>query len=339
VSDAYALLADVGGTNVRFALADLRAHSPLLEQTVRRFEVAHYPALTDAAQHYLDVHAPARMRPRWGVFAVAGRVEGGTARMTNHPWTLSHGDTRQALRLDGLRLINDFTAQAMAIELLGGGGLVQVGGPGAMTGRGGDRTYAVIGPGTGLGVSALLVRDGRAFALETEGGHIDFAPGTQEEHEILRVLAGRFGRVSNERLVSGEGLVNIHRALGELSGAGSRAAPLRPQEITHGAALGDVRCKRAVEIFCSVFGAMAGDLVLTLGAWDGVFLAGGLVPKLLAELQQPHFRGRFEAKGRFAEVMAGVPVMAVVYEHAGLLGAAACALRESWAGNLAAASA
>jgi glucokinase len=273
------------------------------------------------------------------VFAVAGRVEGGTARMTNHPWTLSHGDTRQALRLDGLRLINDFTAQAMAIELLGGGGLVQVGGPGAMTGRGGDRTYAVIGPGTGLGVSALLVRDGRAFALETEGGHIDFAPGTQEEHEILRVLAGRFGRVSNERLVSGEGLVNIHRALGELSGAGSRAAPLRPQEITHGAALGDVRCKRAVEIFCSVFGAMAGDLVLTLGAWDGVFLAGGLVPKLLAELQQPHFRGRFEAKGRFAEVMAGVPVMAVVYEHAGLLGAAACALRESWAGNLAAASA
>jgi glucokinase len=328
VSDTHALLADVGGTNVRFALADLRSPSPLLEQSVRQFEVAHYAALADAAQHYLDVHA--HSRPRWGVFAVAGRVDGETVRITNHPWTISHGDTRQALGLDGLRLVNDFTAQAMAIDLLGGRDMVPIGGPGVAQVRAGDRTYAVIGPGTGLGVSALLVRDGRAFALETEGGHIDFAPGTREEREILQVLAGRFGRVSNERLVSGGGLVNIHSALGELSGARSAAASLRPREITEGAALGDVRCARAIEIFCSVFGAMAGDLVLTLGAWDGVFLTGGLVPKLLTQLQQPHFRERFEAKGRFAAHMSRVPVMAVVHQHAGLLGAAACALRESW---------
>jgi len=330
MSDTHALLADVGGTNVRFALADLRAPSPLLEHSVRRFEVADHPALADAAQHYLDAHAPSRQRPRWGVFAVAGRVDGGTARITNHPWTFSHRDTQHALRLEGLRLVNDFTAQAMAIDLLGGADLVSIGGPGVAPPRGGDRTYAVIGPGTGLGVSALLVRDGRAYALETEGGHVDFAPGTREEREILQVLAGRYGRVSNERLVSGGGLVNIHHALGVLSGAGSAASPLRPREITEGAALGDVRCERAIEVFCSVFGAMAGDLVLTLGAWDGVFLTGGLVPKLLTELQQPHFRERFEAKGRFAPDMARVPVMAVVHEHAGLLGAAACALRESW---------
>jgi glucokinase len=146
------------------------------------------------------------------------------------------------------------------------------------------------------------VRGGCAFALETEGGHISFAPGNDEESHLLGRMSERFGRVSNERLVCGAGLVNIHRALCEM--AGDPPPELQPQEVTAGALAGDARCRHAVEVFCAVFGAIAGDLALTLGAWDGVFLTGGLVPKMLAELQASAFRRRFEAKGRFAGAMA-----------------------------------
>jgi len=190
-----------------------------------------------------------------------------------------------------------------------------------------SRTYAVLGPGTGLGVSALIVRDGHRVALETEGGHVGFSAGTPEEAAILERLSYAFGRVSDERLVSGGGLVNIHRALSEI--AGEEARDMRPHDITAGAARGDERCQRTIEVFCAVFGSIAGDLALTLGAWDGVFLTGGLVPKLLEDLQQSRFRERFEAKGRFAAAMAHVPTMAVVHPYAGLLGAAAFAMQDA----------
>jgi glucokinase len=187
------------------------------------------------------------------------------------------------------------------------------------------RNYAVIGPGTGLGVGGLVIRDGRCLALETEGGHAGFAPGTDEEIRILERLSARFGRVSCERLVSGPGLINLHRALCELDGV---AAPdLQPADITARAAQGDARSMRAIELFCAVFGAMAGDLVLTHGAWDGVFLAGGLVPRLLEVLPSSAFRARFQAKGRFAATMAKVPSLAVVHPWSGLLGAAVQAVQ------------
>ena len=131
--------------------------------------------------------------------------------------------------------------------------------------------------------------------------------------------------MSNERLISGGGLVNIHRALCEI--AGDPAPSLHPREVTAGASGGDARCREAVEVFCAVFGSVAGNLVLTLGAWDGVFLTGGLVPKLLADLQQPAFRQRFEDKGRFAAAMSRVPTIAITHPQSGLLGAAAFALR------------
>jgi glucokinase len=228
------------------------------------------------------------------------------------------------LGLDSLRLINDFAAQALAVSLLGADDVVALGGvdwtpdpPHAS----GDRTYAVLGPGTGLGVGALLRRDDRLFALPSEGGHVSFAPGTPEEGAILTQLAAELGRVSIERIVSGMGLVNLHRALSLI--AGEDPGPLRPRDVSERAAAGDPRCRRALDVFCAVFGAVAGDLVLTLGAWDGVFLTGGLVPRLLPELRRSGFRQRFEHKGRFAAAMARVPTLAVVHPHPGLLGAAA----------------
>lgn len=323
MNQSLALLADIGGTNARFALADCQRRAPLLVESLRQFEVADFPSLADAAKSYLDALPMPSGRPNSAVFAIAGRIDGDEARITNHPWLISRAATQKSLGLDRLRLVNDFAAQAMAVELLTADDLVVIGEAPWTAASRESGTYAVLGPGTGLGVSSLIVREGQCIALETEGGHVSFAAGNEEEAAILQCLSRHYGRVSNERLVSGGGLVNIHRALSEIDG--EPAQPLRPQDITAGAASGDARSRRAVDVFCAVFGAIAGDLALTLGAWDGVFLTGGLVPKLLTDLQQSSFRQRFEDKGRFAPAMQRVPTIAVVHPHAGLLGAAAFA--------------
>ncbi|MEO7252334.1 MAG: glucokinase [Arenimonas sp.] len=329
---SLALLADIGGTNARFALADLQLRAPLLGASLRQYEVSQFASLADAARHYLAALPESGSAIGSAVFAVAGRVDGDEARITNHPWVISRRALQQSLDLPKLRLVNDFAAQAMAIPLLAGDDLIAIGAPLLPSNRPASATYAVIGPGTGLGVSALIVRDGHCLALETEGGHVGFAAATAEESAIVQRLALRFGRASNERLVSGGGLLNIHSALSETDG--ETAPELRPQDITAGADAGDARCRRTVAIFCAAFGAIAGDLVLTLGAWDGVFLTGGLVPRLLPYLQGPAFRARFEAKGRFAPAMARVPTLAVVHPHAGLLGAAAFAIEDARAQRL-----
>ena len=315
------LLADIGGTNARFALADAGASAPLLEDSVAEYPVTQFPSLADAARHYLQQTGASAQN---GVFAVAGRVDGDEARITNHPWVISVARTRSMLGFDHLMLVNDFAAQAMAISLLTPADVVPIGGarwtPAPLTQ---PRTYAVIGPGTGLGVGGLVIRDGRRYPLETEGGHASFPPGTPEEIEILQKLSGQFGRVSNERLICGPGLVNLYRALSEM--AGEDPGPLQPKDVTARAAAGDRRCMRALDVFCAVFGAISGDLVLTMGAWDGVFLTGGLVPRLLSSLQHSGFRQRFEHKGRFSPAMSRVPTLANMHPQPGLLGAAAYA--------------
>ena len=156
------LLADIGGTNARFALADTQRQAPLLIDSVRQFEVAQFPSLAEAAHHYLQAHAPGS-QPRSGVFAVAGRIDGDEVRITNHHWVISRAATQQALGLDHLRLVNDFAAQAMAVELLTADDLVAIGDATWSPSATGERTFAVVGPGTGLGVSALLVRGDSAL--------------------------------------------------------------------------------------------------------------------------------------------------------------------------------
>lgn len=323
---SHVLLADIGGTNARFALADRSAAMPLLEGSVREFPVMQFASLAEAARHYLGITGT---RPRHAVFAVAGRVTGNEARITNHPWLISATELRLALGLDTLRLVNDFSAQAMALPLLRARDVVAIGAP-AWTEMPavGDRTWAIVGPGTGLGVGALLRRDGQLHVVQSEGGHAGFAPATPEEIAVLEQLSGQFDRASNERLLSGPGLVNLHQALCAIAGERPASAPLQPQEITARAHDGDAHCLRVLELFCAIFGAVAGDLVLTFGAWDGVVLTGGLVPKLLQWLPASGFRIRFEHKGRFADAMAQVPVLAVLHPHPGLLGAAAMAVAE-----------
>ncbi|SDY35316.1 glucokinase [Lysobacter sp. yr284] len=313
------LVSDIGGTNARFAMAELARGERLLRDSVREYPAAGFASAADAARHFLDELGE---RADAAVFAVAGRVRREEARITNHPWQIRAPEIGSALGTPRVALINDFAAQAMAISRLGADDVVAVGAVGwPGFDMGAAQTYAVIGPGTGLGVGGLLVRNGRCFALETEGGHAGFAPSRPRDMQVLECLMRRFGRVSCERLVSGPGLANLYAAVCEIEGVAAQA--WSPAQINAQAAAGDARCARAVELFCAAFGSMAGDLVLTLGAWDGVFLAGGVVPKLLGALQRDSFRAAFEAKGRFAPAMAEVPALAVVHACSGLLGAAA----------------
>lgn len=320
------LVADIGGTNARFGLADPGLPQLLQADSVREYAIAGFASLDDAARCYLEEQ---QTRVQSAVLAIAGRVVGEEVRVTNHAWSISAAHLQRALDLRHVVLVNDFAAQAMAITRLQPQDVAGIGGgvlPAFEIDR--ARTYAVIGPGTGLGVGALLVRDGRCHPLETEGGHAGFAPATAGEMRTLEALVRRFGRVSCERLVSGPGLANLYAVACEMRGEPVQA--LEPSDITSRARSGDARCVEAIEMFCAAFGSMAGDLVLTHGAWDGVFLAGGLVPKLLDALQASSFRARFENKGRFSAQLAHVPSFAVLHPHAGLLGAAAYAAQAEW---------
>jgi glucokinase len=321
--DATTLLADLGGTNVRFALCDPSAASPLIGDSIRRHKVASFASLADAASAYL---AEIGAAPRTGVFAVAGRIDGDQVRITNHPWTIGIDETRRRLHLQWLEVRNDFAAMSMALVLLAPRDLHAIGTLAPPDARAeADATFAVLGPGTGLGVGALLRRDGHYHALETEGGHIAFAPVGDEEIEILRVLRTLHPRVSIERVVSGIGLSNLHRALCRIAGVVDD--PLSPETITERAsASADPMCVRTVELAAALLGTIAGNFVLAYGAWNGVYLAGGMTQKLRPWLDDGRFRMRFEDKGRFADALRRVPTAAITHSDAGLLGAAAIAM-------------
>jgi len=318
------LVADVGGTHARFALVDVTAADALTDGSVRRYRGADFASFPDAIRHYL---AETGARPASAVIAAAGPRIDDEVRLTNIPWTISRAALETQFGFASATLINDFAAMGLCVPLLRPGDMCAIGAPvqASIDGQS-NRTFAIIGPGTGLGVGALLVREGRVTALETEGGHMSFAPGNEEEIEILRRLAARFGRVSNERLLCGSGLVNLYGVLCEMAGMPTQL--IAPEEITQRAG-SDAMCRRAVERFRELLGAVAGDLVLAFGAWDGVYLTGGLAPQLAPWLQQGGFRRRFEDKGRFSAAMARVPTSVVLRAEPGLLGAAAYALIES----------
>lgn len=323
-----ALIADIGGTWVRFALAQHAGSPPPRLRAEVRLAVANYPSLIAAARHYLDGLEDSLPQPTQAAFAVAGRVEGDTATMTNHPWCVDANECASALGLAKVRLLNDFTAQAFALPHLGAAQRQRIGSPDHGLDQRDAWTVAVLGPGTGLGVSALLRRSGAPFALSSEGGHAAFAPKTARQREVLEHLAERFPRVSYERLISGSGLSNLHWAMAR-RGGGASPEDLRPEDVTARARAGDAMASETIDVFCEVFGAFAGDLVLTFGAWDGVYLSGGLVPLLLEELGAGAFRRAFETKGRFSEAMTRVPVHAVLHPQPGLLGAAALAFEDA----------
>lgn len=317
------LLADVGGTHVRFALADTQATTPLLSDSIRRYRTADFDTLADAVRHYLKA---VDEQPRVAVFALAAPVVGDEVQFTNHSWTMRIPTLREELALDRLGAINDFSAMSYGIALLQAQDSILIGTPPAVEFSSETRqTLLVIGPGTGLGVGALRICGEQIDTIASEGGHLGFAPQTPLEIAILERLQTRFGRVSNERLLCGAGLVNLHRALAEIEGL--PIEELDPESITLRATQGvDRLCLRSLEIFSALLGAVAGDLVLAFGAWQGVFLTGGMIPHLVPWLQAPCFRERFEGKGRYAHLLKAVPTQAVLGIDTGLLGVAVKAM-------------
>lgn len=317
------LVADIGGTNVRFALVPTSDDAPLTLQNVNRYQTADYASFAEAAAIYLRDHCRAG-RPRCAAIAVAGIVRGDQVRITNCPWQFTLSGLRHDLDLQHLHALNDFAAVAHAVPALQPHEQIALGGhwSAPVPERG---SFAVLGPGTGLGVGGVRRAASEWLVLDSEGGHCAFAPVGEEELALLADLQRRFGRVSYERLLSGQGLANIYAALKH---NGAEALP--PEQIT-ALALGrqDATCGKAVRMFCEVLGSFAGDTALMLGAWDGVYLAGGLIDVLREPLcALRSFRERFEAKGRFASALASVPTFAIAHPNPGLLGASV-ALRRS----------
>lgn len=322
----YGLIADIGGTNARFALAPLKAFDPFQGLSLGEDDLvavaalngAEYATINDAIRAYLSGPAAKYEQPRHAVMAIACPTDQDQITMTNHTWSFRVSELKADIGFASLKFINDYNALANAIPHLGAHGLVKVGR--------GERAegwpMAVTGPGTGLGLAGLAFSDTGPVTLETEGGHAHFAPTDEVEIGILQFLLKKYERVSIERLVSGMGLENIYEALCSLRGVTSQS--LRAPDISGKAqAKSDAICEEALARFCAILGSYAGDVALTLGAKGGVYITGGIVPRFMEYFQHSQFRTRFEAKGRLKGFVEPIPTYVVVAKQPGLLGAAA----------------
>ncbi|WP_104578408.1 glucokinase [Helicobacter felis] len=306
------LLADIGGTNARFGLEV----APDKIESIEVLACQDYNTVVDAIKAYLaKVNNPS---VKYAAIAIANPVMGDWVQMTNHHWAFSIETTRQALKLEVLILINDFTAQAHAISKIDPEELLQVGGNVC----GIDAPKVVLGPGTGLGVSALIpCCDGSYTALAGEGGHVSFAPFDDTEIMIWQYARKKYGHVSAERFLSGAGLVLIHAALADREGI--KISKMTPELISQQALSGkSPLCRLTLDIFCTILGTVASNMALILGARGGVYLCGGIIPRFIDYFKTSPFRLRFENKGRFAAYLAAIPVYVVLSKYPGIKGVA-----------------
>ena len=314
---------DIGGTHARFALATISAGSVTAlgePVTLKTSEHASFQTAWEEFGRRSGVALPAEL-----AMAFAGPVGGEVLKLTNNPWVIRRALMQERLAVERFTVVNDFGAVAHAVAALDGDAYTHLCGPAVSLPASGVTT--IIGPGTGLGVAALLRRqDGHYHVIETEGGHVDFAPLDSLEDKILTELRRSFRRVSVERLVSGRGLFNIYEALGAIE---KRPLEIRDDKELWAAALDgrDSLANAALDRLCLTLGAVAGDLALAQGA-NSVVIGGGLGRRLAAYLPRSGFRDRFIAKGRFERRMDEMPVKLITYPEPGLMGAAAAFARE-----------
>jgi glucokinase len=307
------LVADIGATNARFGLVS--PEGTILHASA--FACADFAAIGEAIRAYLAERGRLAM-PRAGALAIAAPIAGDRIRMTNHPWSFSAAALRAELGFERLEVINDFTAVALALTRLGPGDRTAVGGGAAVA----ETPLAVLGPGSGLGVSGLVRAGPRWVPLTGEGGHATMAPADERENAVLAEMRRRFDHVSAERVLSGPGLVNLYNSLAALDGV--PAASYTPAQITAPeTALDDPLCREATRMFCAMLGTVAGNLALTLGARGGLYIAGGIVPKLGERFLASGFHERFEAKGRLRPYLAAIPTWVVTHKLPAFLGCAA----------------
>ncbi|MFV2029268.1 glucokinase [Neisseria sp. S1] len=305
------LVADIGGTNARFALES----APQKIEKVEVLACNDYNTIVDAAREYLNRCGNPKISH--AAIAIANPILGDWVQMTNHHWAFSIETTRQALGLETLILLNDFTAQALAITKMPKEDLIQIGGSQAVE----NAPKAVIGPGTGLGVSGLIHSKAGWVPLAGEGGHVSFSPFDDAEMLIWQYAKKKYGHVSAERFLSGAGLTLIHEALAYREGV--KRDKLSPSEISERALSGtSPLCRLTLDIFCAMLGTVSSNLALTLGASGGVYLCGGIIPRFINYFKSSPFRNRFESKGRFDAYLAAIPVYVVLSEYPGISGAA-----------------
>ncbi|MDR5749949.1 MULTISPECIES: bifunctional transcriptional regulator/glucokinase [unclassified Caballeronia] len=311
-ADGPRLLADVGGTNARFALET----APGEIGQIRVYPAADYPGIAEVMQQYLKDTKVGRVNH--AAVAIANPVDGDHVAMTNHDWSFSIEATRRALGFDTLLVVNDFTALAMALPGLTDAQRVQVGGGS----RRQNSVIGLLGPGTGLGVSGLIPADDRWIALGSEGGHASFAPSNEDEDLVLRHARTKWPHVSFERVAAGPGLELIYRAFAERDGI-AVAESVNSADVTKRAHDGEALALAAVNCFCGILGTFSGNIAVTLGSLGGIYIGGGVVLKLGELFYKSPFRERFEAKGRFQQYLSGVPTYVITAEYPAFLGVSA----------------
>jgi glucokinase len=323
MTDKTLLIGDIGGTNARFALAN--PEQPGFHDAMT-LKCADFAWADDAIRHYLDELSADS--PSVICLAAAGPVVENTVQITNNHWTLNAADISADFGIDAVRLMNDFEALAYSVPHLQSADSLAIGLPELKPLPEDSFNVAIIGPGTGLGTAGLIKRGSSLIPVVGEGGHVGFAPKSQVQIEILSALRSKFDRVSVERLISGSGLENIYWALTLIHGE-QRTALSAKEVFANGGEGGDPRAAEAIHMFFEILGQVAGDLALTLGAEDGVYLAGGIVKRYPELLQNSGFRNAFENKGRHRAYMERIPSLLITHDEPGLLGSASCALELS----------
>ncbi|MFZ6846862.1 glucokinase [Undibacterium sp. RuRC25W] len=306
------LLADIGATHARFTLES----SPGIFDAVQVLKCDEYSGIIDLLRAYLDQH-PTR-RVHHAAFALANPIDGDYVRMTNRAWEFSIEDVRREFGLYTLLIVNDFTALAMALPGLQPSDVMQVGGGTAVA----KSVIGVLGPGTGLGVSGLIPTSDGFVTLGSEGGHVNFAPCDEREYAILQFAWKEWPHVSTERLISGPGLELIYRALADRNK--QIVKPLAAQEVMHGALNdNDPLCLESIDCFCGMLGSFSANLAVTLGAFGGIYIGGGIVPLMGDRFHASSFRARFEAKGRFSSYLAQIPTYVITTPNPAFYGVSA----------------
>lgn len=315
------LVADVGGTHIRFGIAvGASATGPLGVHCVRRYAVRAHESIAHAAHHYRSATPGVPAALSRAAVAVAGRVDHDRVQLTNSGWSFSTKALSESQQFKDLKVVNDFEAVGHAVGALRAIDLNPIGTQRLslpLT----NGVCAIVGVGTGLGVGGVVASDGKYHVLATEGGHSSFAPTNERSIEVLRWLRKKFGRVSAERVLSGAGLANVYTAL--CASEGLHVPELSAAEITTRASNGsDANCVEAVGLFCELLGSFAGDVALTLGAWSGVLISGAMLQHFDRNTLERRVRSGFEYKGRFTPAMRVVPLESISHPHVELLGAA-----------------
>lgn len=314
---SWNLVADIGGTNARFAVlitgeANHRCEFHYSVEQQPQFQLLIESLMQQIASATGWLHPPSNV-----CFAVACPADIDPLVITNCPWQFSRHDLQQTLQCSNIQIINDFAAMAHGVQAISDADVTQIGGGTAAI----NKPIAILGAGTGLGMAALIPDTSRYQVIETEGGHADFAPLNDLQIHINKYLEKEFGHVSLERLLSGPGLLNIYKALADNNFDKQRFEA--PSQLVEAALHGrDKTAIQVLELFSEVMGATAGNLALTYGARGGVYITGGVIPRFEQLFMASNFRQKFEDKGRFRSYLSNIPTFLVTRDNLGLFGAA-----------------